>query len=63
MFFFLNLLTIALFTKVYSTLLALLTTQFDIFTQNRKKRERKTTHNALSKELNEDKTMIIQKIV
>ena len=36
---FFNLLTIiiTLFTKVYSTLLTLLTTQSDVFTQNRKK--------------------------
>ena len=58
----LNLLTIALFTKVCSTLLKLFTIQTDIFTQ-RKKRERRTTYNAFSKELIKHKTNIIQKIV
>ena len=33
------------------------------FWHRTEKRERKTTYNALSKELNKDKTMIIQKIV
>ena len=53
-----NFLTITQFTKVYSsTLRALLSTQSDVLTQNRKKEK------ACSKELIKHKTMVIQKIV
>ena len=61
-FFFLLLLSITLFTKIHNTLLTLLKSQSDIFPQNRKeKRERKTTYNGLSTELNKGITEIVQK--
>ena len=59
---FLFLLTITLFTKIHNILLTLLKSQSDIFPQNRKeKRERKTTYNGLSTELNKGITEIVQK--
>ena len=59
--FLLLLLSITLFTKIHNTL-TLLKSQSDIFPQNRKeKRERKTTYNELSTELNKGITEIVQK--